>query len=273
DHPRTLSGKSIGLIMEKASTRTRISFEVGIHELGGQPVALAGRDLQLGRDEPLADTARVLSRYLHGVVMRTHGHDRIETLARASDVPVINALTDKFHPCQLLADLMTIRQHRKDGLSGLTVAWIGDGNNMAHSWILASALCDFELRLACPPRYQPLPDVLASADALRRGKRIVTTDIDAAVRGAHVITTDVWASMGQEDEREERQKAFAGYCVSARHMSLASKEAIFLHCLPAHRGEEVTADVIDGPQSVVWDEAENRLHAQKGLLDRLYATV
>ncbi|HEY2734417.1 MAG TPA: ornithine carbamoyltransferase [Polyangiales bacterium] len=273
DHPRTLSGKSIGLIMEKASTRTRISFEVGIHELGGQPVALAGRDLQLGRDEPLADTARVLSRYLHGVVMRTHGHERIETLARASDVPVINALTDKFHPCQLLADLMTIRQHRKAGFAGLSVAWIGDGNNMAHSWILASALCDFELRLACPTRYQPLPDVLASADALGRGQRSVTTDIDAAVSGAHVVTTDVWASMGQEDEREERQKAFAGYCVSARHMARANREAIFLHCLPAHRGEEVAAEVIDGLQSVVWDEAENRLHAQKGLLDRLYASV
>jgi ornithine carbamoyltransferase len=271
DHPRTLAGKSIGLIMEKASTRTRISFEVGIYELGGQPVALAGRDLQLGRDEPLADTARVLSRYLHGVVMRTHGHERIETLARASDIPVINALTDKYHPCQLLADLMTVREHRKQGFADLRVAWIGDGNNMAHSWILASALCDFELRLACPARYQPLPEVLAAANALGRGTRVLTSDIDAAVRGAHVVTTDVWASMGQEDEREERQRAFAGYCIDARHMSLAAADAIFLHCLPAHRGEEVTAEVIDGPQSVVWDEAENRLHAQKALLEWLYS--
>jgi ornithine carbamoyltransferase len=272
DHPRSLAGKSIGLIMEKASTRTRISFEVGIYELGGQPVALAGRDLQLGRDEPLADTAKVLSRYLHGVVMRTHAHERIETLAQASEVPVINALTDKFHPCQLLADLMTIREHRKAGLRDLRVAWVGDGNNMAHSWILASALADFELQLACPARYQPLPDVLALADSLGRGKRVLGSDVDAAVRGVHVVTTDVWASMGQEDEREERQRAFAGYCVSQRHMSLAAADVLFLHCLPAHRGEEVEAAVIDGPRSVVWDEAENRLHAQKALLQLLCAT-
>jgi ornithine carbamoyltransferase len=273
DHPRSLAGKSIGLIMEKASTRTRISFEVGIYELGGQPVALAGRDLQLGRDEPLTDTAKVLSRYLHAVVMRTSAHERIETLARASQVPVINALTDKFHPCQLLADLMTIREHRKGGLCDLRVAWVGDGNNMAHSWILASALADFELQLACPTRYQPLPDVLAMADALGRGKRVVTTDIDAAVRGAHVITTDVWASMGQEDEREERQRAFAGYCVNQQHMALAAPDVLFLHCLPAHRGEEVDAAVIDGPRSVVWDEAENRLHAQKALLQLLCSSA
>jgi ornithine carbamoyltransferase len=273
DHPRSLAGKSIGLIMEKASTRTRISFEVGIYELGGQPVALAGRDLQLGRDEPLIDTAKVLSRYLHGVVMRTHAHERIETLAQASEIPVINALTDKYHPCQLLADLMTIREHRKAGLQDLRVAWIGDGNNMAHSWILASALADFELQLACPPSYQPLPDVLALADSLGRGKRVLGNDVDAAVRGVHVVTTDVWASMGQEDEREERQRAFAGYCVSQRHMSLAAADVLFLHCLPAHRGEEVEAAVIDGPRSVVWDEAENRLHAQKALLQLLCATT
>jgi ornithine carbamoyltransferase len=271
DHPRPLAGKSIGVIMEKASTRTRISFEVGIHELGGQAVALAGRDLQLGRDEPLADTAQVLSRYLHGVVMRTHAHERLETLARASQVPIINALTDKFHPCQLLADLMTVREHRADGLRDLRVAWVGDGNNMAHSWMLASALCDFELRIACPPRYAPLPEVVAMADAIGRGRRIISDDIDAAVSGANVITTDVWASMGQEDEREERQRAFAGYCVSERHMRLAAEDVLFLHCLPAHRGEEVEAAVIDGPRSRVWDEAENRLHAQKALLDILLA--
>lgn len=272
DHPRPLAGKSIGMIMEKASTRTRISFEVGIHELGGQAVALAGRDLQLGRDEPLEDTARVLSRYLHGVVMRTSAHERIETLAAASRVPVVNALTDKFHPCQLLADLMTIREHRVDGLERLRVAWVGDGNNMAHSWLLASALVGFELRIACPQSYTPLPDVVAMADAVGRGKRIIGDDVDAAVRGAHVITTDVWASMGQEAEREQRQRAFAGYCVSERHLSLAEEDALFLHCLPAHRGEEVEAAVIDGPRSRVWDEAENRLHAQKALLDLLCAT-
>jgi ornithine carbamoyltransferase len=273
DHPRPLAGKSIGLIMEKASTRTRISFEVGIYELGGQPVALAGRDLQLGRDEPLGDTAQVLSRYLHGVVMRTHAHERIETLARASQVPVINALTDKYHPCQLLADLMTVREQRKSGLEDLVVTWVGDGNNMSHSWLLASALAGFELRIACPGRYAPAADVIALAESLGRGKRVITQDIDAAVRGANVITTDVWASMGQEDEREERQRAFAGFCVSQRHMSLAAADVLFLHCLPAHRGEEVEAAVIDGPRSVVWDEAENRLHTQKALLELLCSPV
>lgn len=273
DHPRPLSGKSIGMIMEKASTRTRISFEVGIYELGGQPVALAGRDLQLGRDEPLTDTAQVLSRYLHGVVMRTHAHERLETLARASRVPVINALTDKYHPCQLLADLMTVREQRPQGLSDLVVTWIGDGNNMAHSWLLASGLAGFELRIACPPRYAPSPDVVALADGLGRGKRVIIQDIDAAVRGADVLTTDVWASMGQEDEREERQRVFAGYCVSERHLALAARDVIFLHCLPAHRGEEVEAAVIDGPRSRVWDEAENRLHAQKALLELLCSQV
>jgi ornithine carbamoyltransferase len=271
DHPRPLAGKSIGMIMEKASTRTRISFEVGIHELGGQPVALLSRDLQLGRDEPLADTAKVLSRYLHGVVMRTHAHERIETLAAASQVPVINALTDKFHPCQLLADLMTIREHRAAGLEGLCVAWVGDGNNMAHSWLLASALVGFELRIACPEGYKPLPEVVAHADALGRGKRVITQDIAAAVRGAHVLTTDVWASMGQEEEREARVRAFAGYSVNEAHLAAAARDVIFLHCLPAHRGEEVEAAVIDGPRSRVWDEAENRLHAQKALLELLYS--
>ncbi|HET8932752.1 MAG TPA: ornithine carbamoyltransferase [Polyangiales bacterium] len=271
EHPRPLAGKSIGVIMEKASTRTRISFEVGIHELGGQSVALLSRDLQLGRDEPLEDTARVLSRYLHGVVMRTHAHERIETLAAASQVPVINALTDKFHPCQLLADLMTIREHRAEGLSGLVVAWVGDGNNMAHSWLLASALVGFELRIACPEAYAPSPEVLAQADAVGRGKRVVTQDIAAAVRGAHVINTDVWASMGQEEEREIRAQAFAGFCVSEKHLAAAARDVIFLHCLPAHRGEEVEAAVIDGPRSRVWDEAENRLHAQKALLELLYS--
>jgi len=270
-HPRPLAGKSIGVIMEKASTRTRISFEVGIHELGGQPLPLASRDLQIGRDEPLEDTARVLSRFLHGVILRTHGHERITTLAAASQVPVINALTDKYHPCQLLADLMTIREHRKEGLTGLVVAWVGDGNNMAHSWLLASALAGFELRIACPASYAPSPDVVAQANAVGRGKRVITQDITAAVRGAHVLTTDVWASMGQEEEREARARAFASFTVSEAHLAAAAKDAIFLHCLPAHRGEEVEAAVIDGPHSRVWDEAENRLHAQKALLELLYS--
>jgi ornithine carbamoyltransferase len=267
EHPRPLAGKSIGLIMEKASTRTRISFEVGIHELGGYPLSLAGRDLQLGRSEPLDDTARVLSRYLHAVVLRTYGHDRLETLAAASDIPVINALSDKFHPCQLLADLMTVIEHRKHGLEGLRVAWIGDGNNMAHSWILASAQLGFELRLACPDGYKPAKDVLDLARARGRGQVSVTDDPAQAARGAHVVTTDVWASMGQEGEAQARSVAFRGYSVDRGVMSLAAPDAMFLHCLPAHRGEEVSAEVIDGPASRVWDEAENRLHAQKALLE------
>jgi ornithine carbamoyltransferase len=269
EHPASLAGKSVAVLMEKASTRTRISFEVGVHELGGHPIALQARDLQLGRDEPLSDTARVLSRYLCAVVVRTHGHERIEALAAASQVPFINALTDKYHPCQLLADLMTVREHRAEGLQGLRVAWVGDGNNMAHSWILASALIGFELRLACPSGYEPDPDVLARGRASGLGEVVVTTEIAAAVQDAHVVTTDVWASMGQEQEAAKRRAAFAGYEVTAATMALASAEAIFLHCLPAHRGEEVAAEVIDGPASRVWDEAENRLHTQKALLELL----
>jgi len=270
-HPRPLVGKSIALLMEKASTRTRISFEVGVHELGGHALPLAARDLQIGRDEPVDDTARVLSRYVHAVVLRTYGHERIEQVAAASSVPVINALTDKFHPCQLLADLMTIREQRPDAFDGLCVAWIGDGNNMAHSWILAAGQLGFELRLACPVGYQPAQDVLDRGRALGRGRVLVTTDPREAVSGAHVVTTDVWASMGQEDEAQARRLAFAGYCVDADLMAGAAKDPIFLHCLPAHRGEEVSAEVIDGPRSRVWDQAENRLHAQKALLELICA--
>ncbi len=269
EHPRPLVGKSIGVLMEKASTRTRISFEVGIGELGGQAISLVGRDLQMGRDEPLEDTARVLSRYLSAVVLRTHGHDRLETLARASDVPFINALTDKFHPCQLLADLMTICEARSAGLSGLRVAWLGDGHNMAHSWILASAVADFELRLACPEGYRPAADVIEMASATGRGSVTLIDDVESALRGAHVVTTDVWASMGQEEEVQARRRDFSDYGVDEARMGLAAPDAIFLHCLPAHRGEEVSAEVIDGPASRVWDEAENRLHAQKALLEFL----
>jgi len=269
DHPRPLTGKSVGLLMEKASTRTRISFEVGIGELGGHVVALAGRDLQIARDEPLEDTSRVLSRYLHAVVVRTHGQDRLEQLARGAQVPFINALTDLYHPCQLLADLQTIAEHRSAGLDSLKVAWVGDGNNMAHSWMLASALVGFELHIACPDGYRPEPDVLSIAEAQGRGSIVIVDDPAAAVRGAHVVTTDVWASMGQEEEAAARREAFDGYCVTPQLMALAHTDARFLHCLPAHRGEEVAAEVIDGPASVVWDEAENRLHAQKALLEYL----
>ncbi len=266
DHPRSLVGKSIALILEKASTRTRVSFEVGIYELGGLTIVLSGKDSQLGRGEPPEDTARVLSRYVHGIVYRTFEHERIESLAQASSVPVINALTDKYHPCQVLADLMTIRENRKSGLQKLRVAWIGDGNNMAHSWILAAALAGFELRLACPAGYQPDSDVLERARAQGRGVIEVTEKADQAIEGAHVVTTDVWASMGQEEENAARKRAFADYSVTSERMAKADSSAIFLHCLPAHRGEEVAAEVIDGPASRVWDQAENRLHVQKALL-------
>jgi ornithine carbamoyltransferase len=265
---RPLEGKSIGLIMEKASTRTRISFEVGIAELGATCVSMHGRDLQLGRNEPLPDTARVLSRYLHAVVLRTFEHERITELASASSIPVINALTDKFHPCQVLADLMTVQEHRAAGLENLVVTWIGDGNNMSHSWILASAQLGFELRLSCPAGYQPAADVLALADAQGRGRRVLVSSPADAAAGAHVVTTDVWASMGQEAEAQVRQQAFLGYAVTREVMAKAMPDAIFLHCLPAHRGEEVAAEVIDGPASRVWDEAENRLHVQKALLEQ-----
>ena len=267
-HPRPLLGKSVAVVMEKASTRTRISFEVGIHELGGHALLASGRDLQLGRDEPLDDTARVLSRYVHAVVLRTFGHDRIETLAAASQVPIVNALTDKFHPCQLLADLMTVREHCPVPWPELRVAWIGDGNNMAHSWILASAQLGIELRLACPDAYRPSQDVLDGARALG-GRVTVGSDVMAAARGAHVVTTDVWSSMGQESEAVSRRAAFRGFCVTEAVMAQAAPPAIFLHCLPAHRGEEVVSEVIDGPWSRVWDEAENRLHVQKALLELL----
>jgi ornithine carbamoyltransferase len=266
-HPRPLEGRSVVVVMEKASTRTRISFEVAIHELGGHPLLASGSDLQSGRAEPMDDTARVFSGYVHAVVLRTFGHDRIETLAAASRIPIINALTDKLHPCQLLADLMTIAEHRKQGFKNLRVAWIGDGNNMANSWIQASEQLEFELVLACPAGYRPADEVLEHARASGRGRVTVTADVEQAARGAHVVTTDVWASMGQESEAEVRRQAFAGYCVTPQLMASAAPGALFLHCLPAHRGEEVAAEVIDGPASRVWDEAENRLHAQKALLE------
>jgi ornithine carbamoyltransferase len=273
NHPRPLAGKSVAIIMEKASTRTRISFEVGVSELGGHPLVIAGRDIQIGRGEPLADTAKVLARYVHAVVYRTYAHARIEELASHSTIPVINALTDDFHPCQVLADLMTIVEHRADGLRGLKVGWIGDGNNMSHSWILAAATVGFDLVLACPDGYRPSDRVLAKAKQTGRGNVRVVTDTAEAARGAHVLTTDVWASMGQEDETAARQKAFAGYSVDASLMGQAAPNALFLHCLPAHRGEEVSAEVIDGPASRVWDEAENRLHVQKAVLELLLSAA
>ncbi|MEN8143793.1 MAG: ornithine carbamoyltransferase [Gemmatimonadota bacterium] len=266
-----LAGQSLGMIFEKSSTRTRVSFEVGMSQLGGQALFLSSRDIQLGRGEPIADTAKVLSRYLHGIMIRTFAQADVEQLAAAGSIPVINGLTDLLHPCQLMADLMTAREALGGQLSDLEVAWIGDGNNMANSWLNAAQQLGFTLRLACPEGYEPDPVILASASEARPGSIELVRDPRDAVRGATVVSTDVWASMGQEEEARERERAFAGYTVDADLMRLAASDAIFLHCLPAHRGEEVAAEVIDGPASRVWDEAENRLHVQKAILVRLMA--
>jgi ornithine carbamoyltransferase len=260
---KPLAGQTLAMIFMKASTRTRVSFEVGTYQLGGHALFLSPRDVQLGRGEPIGDTARVLSRYVNGIMIRTFAHSEVEELARAATVPVINGLTDLLHPCQILADILTVNQ-QLGGITGRKVAWIGDGNNMANSWINAARVLGFELSLACPEGYDPDPAILANA---RSGGNVTLVREPAeAARGADIVTTDVWASMGQEEEQAVREKAFTGFCVDENLMSRAAKDAIFLHCLPAHRGEEVTADVIDGPQSRVWDEAENRLHVQKAIM-------
>jgi ornithine carbamoyltransferase len=264
---KPLAGKTLAMIFMKASTRTRVSFEVGTYQLGGHALFLSPRDVQLGRGEPIADTARVLSRYVDGIMIRTFAHQDIEELAKYADVPVINGLTDLVHPCQVLADLLTVRQHLETKLEDLTVAWIGDGNNMANSWINAAYRFGFELRIACPEGYEPADHLLERAK--QNAKVTITRDPMEAAKGAHVVNTDVWASMGQEDEQKQRERAFRGFTVNAALMKKADKSAIFLHCLPAHRGEEVSADVIDGPQSRVWDEAENRLHMQKAIMAAL----
>ncbi|HTK46619.1 MAG TPA: ornithine carbamoyltransferase [Gemmatimonadaceae bacterium] len=258
-----LAGKTLAMIFMKASTRTRVSFEVGTFQLGGHALFLSPRDVQLGRGEPIADTARVLSRYVDGIMIRTFAHQDVEELARYADVPVINGLTDLLHPCQILADLLTVRQHL-GGWEGKKVAWIGDGNNMANSWINAAYRFGFELALACPQGYEPADHLLERARTA--AKITLTRDPKEAIEGADVVNTDVWASMGQEDEQKKRERDFAGYTVDRAMMGRAADDAIFLHCLPAHRGEEVTTDVIDGPQSRVWDEAENRLHVQKAVM-------
>jgi ornithine carbamoyltransferase len=260
---KPLAGMSLAMIFMKASTRTRVSFEVGTWQLGGHALFLSPRDVQLGRGEPVADTARVLSRYVNGIMIRTFAHAEVEELAKFATVPVINGLTDLLHPCQVLADILTIRQHLGT-IDGKKVAWIGDGNNMANSWINAAYVFGFDLTLACPEGYDPDATILKRAQA-KANVRVVR-DPDEAADGADVINTDVWASMGQEEEQAVREKAFKGYIVDADLMKRAKSSAIFMHCLPAHRGEEVSADVIDGPQSVVWDEAENRLHAQKAIM-------
>ncbi len=261
-----LAGKVLAMVFAKSSTRTRVSFEVGAHQLGGHALFLSSRDIQLGRGEPIKDTARVLSRYVDGIMIRTFAHRDVEELARFASVPVINGLTDLQHPCQVLADLFTLRE-ALGGWKGKTVAWVGDGNNMANSWLDAARVLGFELRLACPEGYEPNHEIFERAQ--RSAKVSITEEPEEAVRGAHVVNTDVWASMGQEEEAKARQLAFKGYTVDEALMKLAAPGAIFLHCLPAHRGEEVTDGVIEGRQSRVFDEAENRLHVQKALLATL----
>lgn len=259
-----LVGKSLAMIFRKSSTRTRVSFEVGMTQLGGHALFLSERDSQIGRGEEIRDTAGVLSRMVDGVVMRTYAHAEVVELAEHADVPVVNALTDRLHPCQVLADLQTVAEAFGPDFERRTVAWIGDGNNMAHSWLNAAWRLGFDLRLACPEGYDPDPDILERARS--GGRVLLTRDPHEAADGADVVTTDVWASMGQEEEAEARLRAFEGFIVDDRLMGRAVPEAIFLHCLPAHRGEEVAASVIDGPQSRVFDEAENRLHVQKAIL-------
>ncbi|HEX6644108.1 MAG TPA: ornithine carbamoyltransferase [Gemmatimonadales bacterium] len=263
---RPLAGKTLGMIFTKSSTRTRVSFEVGAFQLGGHALFLSSRDIQLGRGEPIRDTARVLSRYLDGIMIRTFDHADVEELARFASIPVINGLTDLLHPCQILADLLTVREHL-GGWEGKAIAWIGDGNNMAHSWINAAGVLGFELRLACPEGYDPDPEILARNRS--KARITLTRDPKEAAAGAHVVNTDVWASMGQEEEQAVREQAFRGYLVDDALMARAAADAIFLHCLPAHRGEEVAESVIEGKQSRVWDEAENRLHVQKALMATL----
>ena len=261
-----LAGKTLAMIFAKSSTRTRVSFEVGTFQLGGHALFLSAKDIQIGRGEPIPDTARVLSRYVDGIMIRTFDHKEVEELARCATIPVINGLTDLSHPCQVLADLFTVRE-ALGSWEGKRIAWIGDGNNMANSWLEAAQVLGFELRLACPEGYEP--DRSKFEDAARHAKIVVTEVPEEAVEGAHVVNTDVWASMGQEGEAEARRNAFKGYTVDTDLMKLADPRAIFLHCLPAHRGEEVSDEVIEGRQSRVWDEAENRLHVQKALLATL----
>ncbi len=264
---RPLAGRSVALVFDKPSTRTRLSFEVGVAELGAHPLVIDTTSTQLSRGESLADTARVLSRYVHAVVWRTYAHSRLVQLAAAATIPIINGLTDSFHPCQALADLLTVSEHRP--LAGTTLTYLGDGNNVAHSLLLAGALAGMHVRVACAPGFQPDPKVVGTAQRLAAGtggSAQVTTDPMAAADGADVLYTDVWTSMGQEVETAQRLAALRPYALDAGKVQLASADVLVMHCLPAHRGEEIAAGVIDGPHSVVFDQAENRLHVQKALL-------
>lgn len=274
----TLAGKAVALVFEKASTRTRVSFEVGVYELGGHAVVLSSQGSQIARGEPIEDTARVLSGYCHAIVLRTFGQERVAKLAQHASVPVINGLSDQHHPCQVATDLFTVREHfgrgrGLDGITGLRYAWIGDGNNMAASWIEAAGMFGLDLALACPEGFAPDPLLVSAARELQkrngRGSLTLTKDPKEAARGAHVISTDVWASMGQEEDAARRQLAFVGYCVDGALLKCGAEGAIVLHCLPAHRGEEITGDVLDGPHSLAWVQAENRLHVGKAILEHV----
>jgi ornithine carbamoyltransferase len=274
-HTQALSGRSIALIFEKPSTRTRVSFEVGIVELGAQAVVLSSGELQLGRGETIQDTGRVLSRYVDAIVLRTFEQERLEVLSTTSSVPVVNALSDFEHPCQALADLLTIREQQEQ-LSGRVLAYFGDGNNVAHSLLLAGTKAGMTVRVATPPGFEPIPQVVHRAEEIAAetgGEVELTHDPESAAIGAHALYTDVWTSMGQDLETDERALVFPSYQVSQKLVDLADPEVIVLHCLPAHRGQEITDEVIDGPRSVVWDQAENRLHTQKALLLRLFGVA
>ena len=261
-----LEGKTLGMIFEKSSTRTRVSFEVGMYELGGNALFLSSNDLQIGRGEPVEDTARVLSRFLDGIMIRTFAQSEVEALAEYGSIPIINGLTDYAHPCQVLADLLTIREH-KGKLQGLKLCFIGDGNNMGNSLIVGCIKCGMSVAIACPAGYEPDADIMAWAK--ENGDFLVTSDIEKAVAGADVVYTDVWASMGQESEAEERKKKFKDFQVNEKFMALTNEGAMVLHCLPAHRGEEITAETFEKHADEIFDEAENRLHAQKAVLVKL----
>lgn len=263
-----LIGKSVGLIFEKSSTRTRVSFEVGVYHLGAQSIYLNPKEIQLGRGETIADTAKVLSRYLHAIMIRTYGHDRLTEFARHATIPVINGLSDQHHPCQTLADLMTIKE-RKGGIDNIRVSYIGDVNNVTNSLIEASAIVGFELVIACPEGHEPSHEVLDVARSKGKGDIIILRNPKEAAGNADVIYTDVWVSMGQEEEAAAKKERLKGFQVNSSLLSCAKSDVIVLHCLPAHRGEEITDDVIDGPNSAVFDQAENRLHTQKALLEFL----
>lgn len=265
---RPLSGKTLGLIFEKPSTRTRLSFEAAMVQLGGTPIFISAKDTQIARNEPVRDTARVLSRYLDGLVIRTYSQELLKEFAEFTDIPVINALTDLFHPCQVLSDIMTVIEYKGD-YKNVKIAWVGDGNNVAHSWINAAAVLGLDLVLACPDGYSPNKDVMEMALERGVGNIVITSDPVEAVKNADVIYTDVWASMGQEKEQDRRKSIFEAFQVDRTLVKNAAKDVIVMHCLPAYRGEEISENVLEGPNSVVWDQSENKLHMHKAILEVL----